>query len=97
MLYLLEEIFVAHLLKNLSNAIGSAPVTISSRINISLPFFITNIYKIAYNVINNKERPNYLSRSNNSSGFLEEFPKSKFTCLEVSFHFFYAVIRKVWF
>ena len=39
----------------------------------------TNIYKIAYNAINNKERPNYLSRSNNSSGFLEEFPKSKFT------------------
>ena len=43
----------------------------------------TNIYKIAYNAINNKERPNYLSRSNNSSGFLEEFPKSKFTCLEI--------------
>ena len=43
----------------------------------------TNIYKIAYNSINNKERPNYLSRSNNSSGFLEEFPKSKFTCLEI--------------
>ena len=46
----------------------------------------TNIYKIAYNVINNKARPNYLSRSNhscNSSGFLEEFPKSKFTCLEI--------------
>jgi len=43
----------------------------------------TNIYKIAYNAINNKDRPNYLSRSNNSSGFLEEFPKSKFTCLEI--------------
>ena len=43
----------------------------------------TNIYKIAYNAINNKERPNYLSRRNNSSGFLEEFPKSKFTCLEI--------------
>jgi hypothetical protein len=39
----------------------------------------TNIYKIAYNAINNKERPNYLSRSKNNSGFLEEFPKSKFT------------------
>jgi len=39
----------------------------------------TNIYKIAYNAINNKERPNYLSRSNNLSGVLEEFPKSKFT------------------
>ena len=43
----------------------------------------TNIYKIAYNAINNKERPNYLSRSNNSSGNLEGFPKSKFTCLEI--------------
>jgi hypothetical protein len=43
----------------------------------------TNIYKIAYNAINNKDRPNYLSRSNNLSGFLEEFPKSKFTCLEI--------------
>ena len=43
----------------------------------------TNIYKIAYNAINNKVRPNYLSRSNNFSGFLEEFPKSKFTCLEI--------------
>ena len=46
----------------------------------------TNIYKIVYNAINNKERPNYLSRSNHScnlSGFLEEFLKSKFTCLEI--------------
>ena len=34
---------------------------------------------IAYNAINNKERPNYLSRSNNSSGSLDELPKSKFT------------------
>ena len=40
-------------------------------------------FKIAYNAINNKERPNYLSRSNNLSGFLEEFPKSKFTRLEI--------------
>jgi hypothetical protein len=39
----------------------------------------TNIYKIAYNAINNKERPNYLSRSNNLSGSLDELPKSKFT------------------
>ena len=31
----------------------------------------TNIYRIAYNAINNKERPNYLSRSNNLSGVLE--------------------------
>jgi len=43
----------------------------------------TNIYKIAYNAINNKEIPNYLSRSNNSSGFLEEFTKSKITRLEI--------------
>ena len=43
----------------------------------------TNIYKIDYNAINNKERPNYLSRTNNLSGFLEEFPKSKFTCIEI--------------
>jgi hypothetical protein len=46
----------------------------------------TNIYKIAYNAINKKERPSYLSRSNNSSGFLEEFPKSKFTRLEIGKH-----------
>jgi hypothetical protein len=39
----------------------------------------TNIYKIAYNAINNKERPNYLSRSNKSSGSLDELPKPKFT------------------
>ena len=39
----------------------------------------TNIYKIAYNAINNKERPNYLSRSKNLSGSLDELPKSKFT------------------
>jgi uncharacterized UPF0146 family protein len=39
----------------------------------------TNIYKIAYNAINNKERPNYLSRSNNLSGNLDELPKPKFT------------------
>ena len=34
---------------------------------------ITNIYKISYNTINNKEIQNYLSISNNSSGFLENF------------------------
>jgi hypothetical protein len=39
----------------------------------------TNIYKIAYNAINNKERPNYLSRSKNLSGSLDELPKPKFT------------------
>ena len=39
----------------------------------------TNIYKIAYNAINNKERPNYLSRSKNLSGCLDELPKPKFT------------------
>jgi hypothetical protein len=39
----------------------------------------TNIYKIAYNAINNKERPHYLSRSKNLSGSLDELPKPKFT------------------
>jgi len=39
----------------------------------------TNIYKIAYNAINNKARPSYLSRSNNTSGNLDELPKPKFT------------------
>ncbi len=42
----------------------------------------TNIYKIAYNAINNKERPNYLSRSNrscNTSTGLDEPVKPKFT------------------
>jgi len=39
----------------------------------------TNIYKIAYNAINNKERPNYLSRSKNLSTGLDEPVKSKFT------------------
>ena len=34
---------------------------------------------IEYNAINNKERPNYLSRRNNSSGSLDELPKPKFT------------------
>ena len=52
----------------------------------------TNIYNIAYNAINNKARPNYVFRSNNLSGFLEELLKIQFTCveignLEVSFHF----------
>jgi hypothetical protein len=39
----------------------------------------TNIYKIAYNAINNKERPNYLSRSKNTSTGLDEPVKPKFT------------------
>lgn len=39
----------------------------------------TNIYKIAYNAINNKERSNYLLRSNNLLGSLDELPKPKFT------------------
>jgi hypothetical protein len=43
----------------------------------------TNIYRIAYNAINNKVRPHYLSRSKNSSGSLDELPKSKFTRLEI--------------
>ena len=48
----------------------------------------TNIYKIAYNAINNNERPTYLSISNKCSekflrGCLEEFPKPrKFARLE---------------
>jgi transposase len=42
----------------------------------------TNIYKIAYNAINNKKRPNYLSRSNNLSTGLDEPVKPKFTCFE---------------
>jgi transposase-like protein len=40
-------------------------------------------YKIAYNAINNKGRPNYLSRSKNSSTGLDEPVKSKFTRLEI--------------
>ena len=43
----------------------------------------TNIYKIAYNAINNKKRPNYLSRSNNLSTGLDESVKPKFTCIEI--------------
>mgnify|MGYP000034509112 CR=1 FL=1 len=39
----------------------------------------TNIYKIAYNAINNKKRPNYLSRSKNLSTGLDEPVKPKFT------------------
>jgi hypothetical protein len=37
----------------------------------------TNIYKIAYNTINNKERPNYLSRNNNSFGKFIRIIKTK--------------------
>jgi transposase len=43
----------------------------------------TNIYKIAYNAVNKKERPNYLSRSKNTSTGLDEPVKPKFTCLEI--------------
>ena len=43
----------------------------------------TNIYRIAYNAINNKARPSYLSRSNLSGNF-EEFPKPKFICSVMS-------------
>jgi len=42
-----------------------------------------NIYKIAYNAINKKERSNYLSRSNNTSTGLDQPVKSKFTCIEI--------------
>jgi len=40
-------------------------------------------YKIAYNAANNKERPNYLSRSKNTSTGLDEPVKPKFTRLEI--------------
>ena len=43
----------------------------------------TNIYKIAYNAINNKERPCYLSRNKNSSNGLDEPLQPKFTCSEM--------------
>ena len=43
----------------------------------------TNIYRVAYNAINNKVRPHYLSRSKNLSGSLDELPKTKFTRLEI--------------
>jgi hypothetical protein len=43
----------------------------------------TNIYKIAYNAVNNKERPSYLSRSKTSSTGLDEPVKPKFTRLEI--------------
>jgi hypothetical protein len=43
----------------------------------------TNIYKIAYNAINNKGRPNYLSISKNSSTGLDEPVKPKFIRLKI--------------
>jgi len=52
----------------------------------------TNIYKIAYNAINNKERPNYLSRSKNLSTGLDEPVKPKFTRSE-TFLIFYCSER----
>ena len=42
----------------------------------------TNIYKNAYNAINNKETPHYLSRRKNLSTDLHEPAKPKFTCSE---------------
>jgi len=39
-------------------------------------------------VINNKKRPNYLSRSKNLSGSLDELPKPKFTRSETLLIFF---------
>ena len=47
----------------------------------------TNIYKIAYN----KERPNYLSRSNNLSTGLDEPVKPKFTRSAKSKPFWFLV------
>jgi hypothetical protein len=43
----------------------------------------TNIYRIAYNAINNKERPIYLSRSINTSTGLRRTIKIKITYLEI--------------
>ena len=43
----------------------------------------TNIYKIAYNPIHNKGRPNYLFGSKNSSTGLDEPAKPKCTRLEI--------------
>jgi hypothetical protein len=40
---------------------------------------ISLFHCIAYNTINNKERSNYLSRNNKTSGSLDELPKPKFT------------------
>ena len=45
-----------------------------------------NIYKIAFNYIHKKDRPNYLCRSN-KSGVLHDTSKSKFTRLETVKHF----------
>ena len=39
------------------------------------------VYKIAYNAINNKERPNYLSRNKNTSTGLDEPVKPKFVLI----------------
>jgi hypothetical protein len=41
----------------------------------------TNIYKIAFNSIHKKDRPNYLRRGN-KSGVLDDTSKPKFTRLE---------------
>jgi hypothetical protein len=43
----------------------------------------TNIYKFHYNAVNNKERPNYLSRSKNFLGVLEEFSNQNLHAIEV--------------
>ena len=43
----------------------------------------TDIYKIAYNTVNNKEIPNYLSRNMNNSICLDEPVKPNFTCFEI--------------
>ena len=43
----------------------------------------TNIYKIAYNCVNKKDRPSYLCRSN-KSGMLDDISKSKFTRSETN-------------
>ena len=39
----------------------------------------TNIYKIAFNAVNKKDRPDYLKRTTNKSSVLDDTLKSKFT------------------
>jgi hypothetical protein len=51
----------------------------------AVKYYLNNDKGDAYNAINKKERPNYLSRSNhscNSSGFLEEFPNQNLHALK---------------
>ena len=49
------------------------------KIKMKITKFIFIFYVGVYNAVNNKERPNYLSRSKNNSTGLDEPVKSKFT------------------